>query len=322
MFTIMTGRLLQSLALLFVMSVAIYFLMGLMPGDPIDIMINSDPSLSPADAAHLRELYGLDQPLWHRYWNWLTAALQGDIGYSRLYNQPVADILVPRVGNTLILLGTAMTIAIAIAIPIGLFAALKPYSRLDTAVNLACFAGISMPVFWLALILIILFSVILGWFPAGGYGTAGGDGGFADKLIYLVLPVMTLVIISVGSYTRFIRASMMEQLRADYIRTAIAKGVSKSSAVWNHALRNAAIPIVTVVAVDLGTLFGGALVTETMFSYPGMGRLIYDSIMGNDYNLALMGLLVATLMTIIGNLLADIAYTVIDPRIRFGDQSL
>ena len=318
----MTGRLLQSLTLLFVMSVAIYFLMGLMPGDPIDIMINSDPSLSPADAARLRELYGLDQPLWHRYWNWLTAALQGDIGYSRLYNQPVADILFPRVGNTLILLGTAMAIAVAIAIPIGLFAALRPYSRLDTAVNLACFAGISMPVFWLALMMIILFSVILGWFPAGGYGTAGADGGFADKLIYLVLPVMTLVIISVGSYTRFIRASMMEQLRADYVRTAIAKGVSKGSVVWNHALRNAAIPIVTVVAVDLGTLFGGALVTETMFSFPGMGRLIYDSIMGNDYNLALISLLVATLMTIVGNLLADIAYTVIDPRIRFGDQSL
>jgi peptide/nickel transport system permease protein len=130
------------------------------------------------------------------------------------------------------------------------------------------------------------------------------------------------VIISVGSYTRFIRASMMEQLRADYIRTAVAKGVSRVSVVWNHALRNAAIPIVTVIAVDLGTLFGGALITETMFSFPGMGRLIYNSIMGNDYNLALVGLLVATLMTIVGNLMADIAYAIIDPRIRFGDQSL
>ncbi|WP_366655739.1 ABC transporter permease [Fodinicurvata sp. EGI_FJ10296] len=322
MFAILTGRLLQSLALLFVMSVAIYYLMGLMPGDPIDIMINADPSLSPADAAHLRELYGLDQPIWRRYGNWLAAALQGDLGYSRLYNQPVPDILFPRVGNTLVLLGAAMIIAVLIAFPVGLLAAIRPYSRLDTVINLACFAGISMPVFWLALMLIILFSVLLGWFPAGGFGTAGGSGGIADRLTYLVLPVATLVIISVGSYTRFIRASMMEQLRADYIRTAVAKGVSRVSVVWNHALRNAAIPIVTVIAVDLGTLFGGALITETMFSFPGMGRLIYDSIMGNDYNLALVGLLVATLMTIVGNLMADIAYAIIDPRIRFGDQSL
>jgi peptide/nickel transport system permease protein len=322
MYRVIIGRLIQSVALLFVMSVAIYTLMGMMPGDPIDIMINSDPSLTSADAARMRALYGLDQPIWLRYTNWLTAALGGDLGYSRLYNQPVPNILIPRAGNTLILLGTAMAIAVAIAIPVGIFAAVRPYSRLDTCVNLICFAGVSMPVFWLALMLIMLFAVTLGWLPAGGYGTAGGGGGMGDRAIYLILPVLTLVIISVGGYTRFIRASMLEQLRADYIRTAIAKGASKATVVWGHALRNAAIPIVTVVAVDLGTLFGGALVTETMFSFPGMGRLIYDSIMGNDYNLALTALLAATLMTIVGNLLADIAYTAIDPRIRFGDQSL
>ena len=310
-------RLLQALIVLLVMSFLIYGLIGLMPGDPIDLMINANPNLSPSDAARLRALYGLDLPIWTRYLNWLAAALQGDLGYSRLISQPVLEVLKPRLLNTLLLLSISLVLALAIAIPLGVHAARKPNSVTDTAVNLLCFAGISVPPFWLALLFIILFSVTLGILPAGGMAPVGGDGGLAERLPYLVMPVATLTLVSIGGYTRFVRAAVLEQLRQDYIRTARAKGVSERGVVWRHALRNAMIPVVTIVALGFGNLFSGALVTETMFAYLGMGKLIYDSILGNDYNIALVGLLLATLMTLAGNLLADLGYAALDPRISF-----
>ncbi|QQP91645.1 ABC transporter permease [Skermanella sp. TT6] len=310
-------RLLEALVVLLIMSFLIYGLIGLMPGDPIDLMINADPNLTAADAARLRELYGLDQPIWERYLNWLSAALQGDLGYSRLFSRPVPEVLAPRLVNTLLLLGISFALSLAIAIPLGVFAARRPYGAADTAINLACFAGISVPPFWLALLFIILFAVVLGVLPAGGMAPVGGTGGLWERLPYLVMPVATLTLVSVGGYTRFVRAAVIEQLRQDYIRTARAKGVPERSVVWRHALRNAMIPVVTIVALGFGTLFSGALVTETMFAYLGMGKLIYDSILGNDYNIALVGLLLATLMTLAGNLLADLGYAALDPRITF-----
>jgi peptide/nickel transport system permease protein len=310
-------RLLQALVVLLVMSFLIYGLIGLMPGDPIDLMINANPNLSPADAARLRTLYGLDLPIWQRYLNWLTAALQGDLGYSRMVSQPVLEVLEPRLLNTLLLLSVSLALSLAIAIPLGVFAARRPNSATDTAVNLLCFAGISVPPFWLALLFIILFSVTFGILPAGGMAPVGGDGGLGERLPYLVMPVATLTLVSIGGYTRFVRAAVLEQLRQDYIRTARAKGVSERGVVWRHALRNAMIPVVTIVALGFGNLFSGALVTETMFAYLGMGKLIYDSILGNDYNIALVGLLLATLMTLAGNLLADLGYAALDPRISF-----
>jgi peptide/nickel transport system permease protein len=317
MLRLITVRLFEALVVLLVMSFLIYGLIGLMPGDPIDLMINANPHLSPADAARLRALYGLDLPIWTRYLNWLAAALQGDLGYSRLIGRPVLEVLEPRLLNTLLLLSLSLALSLAIAIPLGVHAAQRPHSAMDAAVNLLCFAGISVPPFWLALIFIILFSVTLGVLPAGGMAPVGGDGGLGERLPYLVMPVATLTLVSVGGYTRFVRAALLEQLRQDYVRTARAKGVPERGVVWRHALRNAMIPVVTIVALGFGNLFSGALVTETMFAYLGMGKLIYDSILGNDYNIALVGLLLATLMTLVGNLLADLGYAALDPRISF-----
>ena len=312
----LVNRLLQALAVVALVSFLVYMMIGLMPGDPIDIMVSGDPELTSEDLARLKALYGLDRPLLERYWNWVRAALGGDFGYSRVHAVPVMDILLPRLANTLLLLGISLLLALAIALPVGVYAAVRPYTRTDTAINLICFAGISIPPFWLALMMIMIFAVFLGALPAGGLYTPG-DGSLSDRARHLVLPVLTLTVASIGDYTRYVRAAVMEQLRLDYVRTAAAKGVGHSAVVWRHALRNALIPLVTVVSLDLGTLFSGALITETMFQYLGMGKLIYDSVLGNDFNLALVGLLFATITTIGGNFLADVVYVGLDPRIGF-----
>ena len=312
-------RLFEALVVLFLMSFAIYGLIGLMPGDPIDLMINADPKLTPDDAARLKALYGLDRPIVERYWNWLVAALGGDLGFSRVYTKPVMEILVPRLGSTALLLGISLLLSLAIAIPLGVYAALNPYSKADYAVNMFCFAGISLPPFWLALLLILCFAVVLGWLPAGGMLTVG-DGGILDRLQYMILPVLTLTIHSVGGFTRFMRASMMETLRQDYVRTARAKGLSEARVVTGHALRNALTPLVTVVALSFGGLFSGDLITETMFGWRGMGKAIFDAIMGNDFNLALVGLLLATGFTLLGNFLADLCYAWLDPRVTLSEE--
>jgi len=308
-------RVAESLVVLLVMSFVIYGLMGLMPGDPIDLMIQADPDLTSEDQKRLKELYGLDKPLVERYWNWLTAALTGDFGYSRLYGQPVLVVLWPRLLNTLLLLGLSFALAVAIALPAGIAAASRPRSWLDNAVNLGAFAGISVPPFWLAILLILLFAVSLGWLPAGGMG---GDAGFWVQAKHLVLPVVALTLSRVGGIVRYVRGSMMEALRENHIRTARAKGLSRTRVLFGHALRNAMIPVVTILALDMGMLVSGALITETVFGWLGMGKTIYDAVMGNDYNLALMGLLFATALTLAANLLADLTYAWLDPRISYG----
>jgi len=307
-------RLMQSLAVIAIMSFLVYALIGLMPGDPIDIMIASDPKLTPDDAARLRALYGLNLPIGERYWNWLSAALGGDLGFSRTHSRPVLDVMGPHLERTLLLMGISFVLSAAIAIPLGVWAAARPYSLHDYAINLFSFAGRSAPPFWLALILIFVFAVWLGWFPAGGLETIG-KGGFWDRLQYLVLPVLSLTLLNVAGFTRFVRAETMAVMRLDFIRTARAKGVSERGVLTGHALRNAMIPIVTIIALDFGTLFSGALITETVFAYPGMGKMIYDSILANDFNLALVGLLFATFVTLAANIGADVAYAVLDPRI-------
>jgi len=314
------GRLLESLAVLLVVSFAIYGLIGLMPGDPIDMMVQGDPNLTPDDAKRLKALYGLDRPIMERYAAWLGNAVQGEFGYSRHHGQPVASVVGARIGNTALLLGVSLILALGLAVPVGIYAALRPYSPLDYAINMACFAGISVPPFWLALLLIILFSVTLGWLPAGGMETIG-DGGMADRLRHMILPVVTLTVASVGDFTRFMRASMIQTLRQDYIRTARAKGVSATRMVIGHALRNAMIPLTTVIALSFGRLFSGALIVETMFGWLGMGKMIYDAILGNDYNLALVGLMIATALTLFCNFLADIGYVWLDPRVTLASRA-
>lgn len=313
MIKVIFSRLGESAIVLLVMSFVIYALIGLMPGDPIDIMVSSDPNLTAADAARLRALHGLDQPIFDRYLTWLSSALQGDFGYSRITNQPVLEVLIPRLGNTVLLMGCSFLLALILALPAGILAALVPRTITDHAINLTAFAGISVPPFWLAILLIILFSVILGWLPAGGMGDANADLG--TRLSHLVLPALTLTLATLGGLIRFMRAAMIEALRQDYVRTAHAKGLHPAQVVLGHALRNAMIPVTTILALNFGSLFSGALITETMFGYLGMGKAIYDAILGNDYNLALIGLLFATLTTLLANLLADLAYAWLDPRV-------
>jgi peptide/nickel transport system permease protein len=308
----LAGRFIQIVTVLFVMSCVIYGLIGLMPGDPIDIMAAGNPGVTADDIARLKALYGLDQPLTTRYWHWLTSAAHFDFGYSRVHSQPVVDVIGPALLQTLKLAGLSLSLSLAIALAMGVASALRPGGWLDTVASLFAFAGISVPTFWLAILLILAFAVGLGWLPASG----GGEG-FGDQIRHMLLPVATLTIATVGQFIRFIRAEMIEVLRMDYIRTARAKGVGWRRLVRRHALRNALIPVVTIVALQFGTLFSGALVTETMFGLRGVGKMIYDAILGNDYNLALMGLLFATLLTLIGNLLADLAYAWLDPRISY-----
>ncbi len=316
MIRFLLDRLVQSVVVLALMSFVIYGLMGLMPGDPIDLMVSADPNLTPEDAARLKALYGLDRPLVERYGNWLSAALSGDLGYSRLQARPVLEVLWPAMGNTLALLGMALGFSLAIGLPLGIRAAVRPYSGFDYGVNLAAFAGISMPSFWLGLLLILGFAVGLEVLPAGGL-PLDREAGIFEHLRHLVLPVATLTIASVGGHTRYMRGAMLEVLSQDYIRTARAKGAGPARVVLVHGLRNALVPVVTIVALDFGMLFSGALVTETLFAQPGMGKLIYDSIMGNDYNMALVALLFATVVTLFGNLLADLAHARLDPRVRW-----
>ena len=312
---LLVRRGIETLLVLLVMSFLIYALIGLMPGDPIDLMLSADPRFTTADAARLKALYGLDRPLLERYFLWLGRALTGDFGYSRLYGQPVFTVIWPRLLNTLLLMGTSFALALLIAIPAGIVAALRPRSFLDTLVNMLAFAGFSVPSFWLSLMLIVLFAVTLGWLPAGGVASVG-DGGLWDRVTYLVLPVTALTLLTAGTFLRFARAALIEALQEDHIRTARAKGCSTARIVLAHALPNALIPIVTVVALHFGSLLSGALVVETVFSYLGMGKLIYDAILGNDYNLALAALLLGTALTLLANLAADLVYLELDPRIH------
>jgi peptide/nickel transport system permease protein len=313
------NRLAEIVVTTVLMSFVVYLLIGLMPGDPIQMMITSDPRMTSEDAARLRAVYGLDRPLIERYLAWLVQALHGNFGYSASFGQPVIAVLGPRLANTLQLAGIAFALSIAIALPLGVWTANHPRSRTDYLVNLLSFAGISTPPFWLALLLITLFSVKLGVLPAGGMadlrpGTPWPQE-LAQKVRFAVLPVATLLLLQLGGYTRFMRGAMIEVLRQDYVRTARAKGASPGRVLWRHAFANALGPVLTILGLSFGGLFSGALITETMFAWPGMGRMVYQAILDNDFNLALVGLLITTVTTIVGNLLADIALVAVDPRV-------
>ncbi len=308
------SRIGQALVVLLVMSVVIYALIGLMPGDPLDEMMAANPGATPEVVARMRAIYGLDQPLMLRYWHWLVAALGGDFGTSRLHSQDVMRVLAPALAQTCKLMLLSFLLSVVLALSLGIAAALRPGGWLDSAISLVAFAGISVPVFWLALVMILVFAVKLHWLPASGSGDLG-DGGLADQARHLAMPVITLALASTGQFIRYVRAAMMETLGMDHIRTARAKGAPERRVILVHAFRNALIPVVTVMALSFGTLFSGALVTETMFAYPGMGKMIFDAILGNDFNLALTGLLFATLVTLLSNLAADLAYGWLDPRI-------
>jgi peptide/nickel transport system permease protein len=309
----LTRRLIQAVAVLAAMSLVVYVLLGLMPGDPVDLMASGDPKMTPADMQRLRALHGVDRPILERYASWATAALQGDLGWSRSFRRPVLEIMAPRLANTLLLMGSALAVALGIGLPLGIWAAARRGRLADQAINLACFAGAATPTFWLALLLMMVFAVHLGWLPAGSLPPDGA--GPLEVLRHMALPVATLALVEAGIYARHMRAAMIDALAQDYVRTARAKGAGELRILLVHALRNAALPVTTVAALGFGGLFSGALVTETMFAWPGMGKLIYDSILTSDFNMALVTLLFATLVTLLANLLADLGYAALDPRI-------
>jgi peptide/nickel transport system permease protein len=306
-------RMIQAAAVLAAMSLVVYVLLGLMPGDPVDLMASGDPKMTPADMQRLRALHGVDRPILERYASWATAALQGDLGWSRSFRRPVLEIMAPRLANTLLLMGSALAVALGIGLPLGIWAAARRGRLADQAINLACFAGAATPTFWLALLLMMVFAVHLGWLPAGSLPPDGA--GPLEVLRHMALPVATLALVEAGIYARHMRAAMIDALAQDYVRTARAKGAGELRILLVHALRNAALPVTTVAALGFGGLFSGALVTETMFAWPGMGKLIYDSILTSDFNMALVTLLFATLVTLLANLLADLGYAALDPRI-------
>lgn len=297
--------LLQAMAVLLFLSFVIYTLIGLMPGDPVDLMAAGNPHLTPEGLARLRELQGLDRPLAERYARWALQAMSGDLGYSRTYGLPVLQVIAPRLLATLVLMGLALMLSVMIAIPLGVAAAQKPGSMLDRIVSTLCLAGMSLPPFWLGLLLITLFSVKLSWFPAAA---------LADQPLSWILPVATLTTGGIAAYMRHARGAMIDALRADCIRTARAKGCSETRVIWNHAFRAALPPLVTLFMLDLGALLSGAATVEIVFAYPGMGRLMFDAVMGNDYNLALAGFLILALCVLAANMLADVSYALLDRR--------
>ena len=315
-------RLIQTAAVLAILSYVCFVLMALMPGDPVELMVTSNPRITAEDVTRLRNLYGLDKPSYVRYWNWAKQISQGDLGYSRTYRIPVMDLLGPRLINTFYLSLSSLLISLLIAIPLGLWTALRAGSPIDYFLSFFSSAGISMPSFWLGIVLIIVFGIWWPIFPPGGTSSIGIESSsswdiFSDRLTYLVLPTLSLSIMQIGRFVRFTRSAMLETLRHDYIRTAKAKGLSESVIIWRHAFRNALIPLITVITLSFSSLFSGALITETVFAYQGVGKLVYESIRGNDFNVAMISFMISIAMVLAFNLIADLLYGLADPRISY-----
>ena len=267
MLRLISQRLAESLVVLLIMSALIYGLMYLMPGDPLDLALSANPKATPQDIEALKKLWGLDQPFTERYFGWLANALSGDFGNSRIERRPVVEVMLPKLGNTAILMLASFILSVVIAIPLGIIAASRPYSKLDYSVNLFSFAGRSVPAFWLALLLILFFAVELRWLPASGVPTSGNPD-FWDHVSHLILPVISLTLLNIAGFTRFVRAETINVLRQDFIRTARAKGLSWRQVLTGHALRNAMIPVITIIALDFGGLFSGALITRRCSPIP------------------------------------------------------
>jgi peptide/nickel transport system permease protein len=314
-------RLFQTVPLLLVISALIFTLLYLMPGDPLYRMLEGIPNLRPQDYDRLRKLYGFDDPIYLQYAKWLWQLIQLNPGYSREYGQPVIDIIWPALKNTLVLTLAAVVIGKMIAILLGIFSAVRQYSIGDYLLTAITFIAYSVPAFWLGLMLIIAFSVKLGWLPTSGIMNAdltpGSWEAMIDWLKHLILPVAVLAISEIIQVQRFMRSSLLEVLRQDYLTTARAKGLSERVVIGRHALKNALIPVVTIIAVTMPRVVGGSTVVETVFAYPGMGRLLYTSIMGNDYVVAMTVVMIIAVTVVFFNLLADVIYGWLDPRIRY-----
>lgn len=308
-------RLLVTAPILLGITVLSYLILSLTPGDPVQMLI--DPNATEADLEIRRRELGLDDPVAVRYVKWLRELLRGNLGYSFSTGAPVARRIGERVIPTLTLTVTALALSYAIAVPVGMVAATRRYTWVDYAATFVAFLGISLPTFFLGLAGIYVFALRLRWLPVGGTQTLGGDGGMLDALHHLILPATVLAAAGAGALTRYVRSSMLEVLGQDYVRTARAKGLAERVVVRRHALRNALIPVVTLAGLQIPALLAGAVITEQVFEWPGMGRLTIEAINQRDYPV-LMGItLITAVFVALGNLLADITYSIVDPRIRY-----
>ena len=308
-------RLLLLVPVLAGVSVIIFMVLHLSPGDPVEIMLGSQATQE--DRARLRADLGLDQPLHVQYVRWLGHVARGDLGRSLWMKRPVLAEVLGRFQATLILTGTALGLSTVAGLALGVASATRPNSLLDRVSAMASLFGASMPSFWLGIVLMVVFALWLGWLPASGMFAPYGGGGLGDLLSHLLLPAVTLAAASVTIIARLTRATMLEALGQDYIRTARAKGVVERAVVLRHGLRNALIPIVTVIGVQAGYLLGGAVLTETVFAWPGVGTLMVQGILARDFPLVQGCVLVVALSFVLINLAVDLLYAYLDPRIQY-----
>lgn len=314
MMRVIGRRLLIAIPVLFGITILNFIMVHLAPGNPVDMYVN--PSMTQEDIELRKEQLGINDPLVVQYVRWLGILLQGNLGYSFASYQPVGEMLFDRIGPTLLLMGSAMLIAYAIAIPIGIWSARKSYSWFDYTATGFSFLGISIPNFFLGLGAIYIFAIVLKWFPSSGMYTLGKQGDWQDILRHLILPACVLATGIAGNMVRYVRSSVMDVLGQDYLRTARAKGMVESVVINKHALKNALIPIITVIGLDIPLLLGGAVITEQVFSWPGMGQLMIQSIGSRDYPTLMAINLVAAITVLIANLFTDIAYRFVDPTIK------
>lgn len=306
-------RLLQAIAMLWGLSLILFLLLQLAPGSPIDYLIPQDLVDVGQKERLIRQL-GLDQPLPVQYWHWLVNVLHGNLGTAYTYGLPVTQLITSRLLPTIELQGVVIVVSILIAIPAGVYAAVRRYTAVDHTVTTASLFGLSMPNFWFALMLILLFSVKLAWLPVSGNGVLGQSA--LQNWNYFVLPVAVLSLALIPWYARFTRASMIETLQQDYILTARALGVRNSRIYFRNALKPAILPVVTIIGLSLPRLIGGSVVVESIFAWPGLGRLAYDSIQRHDFPVVMgLGLLTGAFVMVV-NLIIDLLYVALDPRVR------
>lgn len=316
MTTYLLRRLIVSVPTLLGVTLLTFLLLHLAPGGPEYAIAGENAT--PARLLEIRHTLGLDQPLPVQYVVWLKSLLHGDLGYSYTRTASVGSLIAERLPQTLLLMGAALLLSLVVAVPLGVFQAYRRNSAFDRTASVAVFVAWSMPTFWLGTLMIAAFAVTLAWFPVGGVQTIDTQAfDFPSRIAHLILPATTLALVSIAGWSRYIRGSMVEQLREEYARTALAKGLTTREVLFKHVLRNALIPFITLLGGTVPALFGGAVITEQIFAYPGMGQLFWQSAVNRDFA-TILGMTVFTgLLVVLGNLLADVLYAVVDPRVRY-----
>ncbi|WP_349410126.1 ABC transporter permease [Pseudalkalibacillus sp. SCS-8] len=309
-------RTLMAIPLLFGISILSFGIIHMAPGDPTALMM--DPNIKPEDMEAYKEKYGLNDPPHIQYLKWVGNMLQGDFGQSLIrQGTDVSYLIMERLPNTLFLMGVSTLLAVLISIPFGILSARKPYTLTDYSVTFTSFLGLATPNFWLGLVLIMFLSVQFGWFPTGGIATLNEPFSVWDRIHHLILPAFVLATADMAALTRYTRTSMLEVLKQDYIRTARAKGFREQKVVYKHGLRNGLIPVITIFGLMLPSFFAGTVIVEKIFNWPGIGLLFVDAAFQRDYPIIMAVTVITAVLTVIGNLLADILYAVFDPRIEY-----